>query len=104
MRHHEVSINSRISLVRRIQCRYEFKAARRAEVSDASNINVRVSPSSFILTLERLVEADRVSGSNALNMADNCSFLENFSRTVAFALIYRTSHSRPDTTILGPTS
>lgn len=73
-------------------------------MSDALKINVKVSPSLLTVTLERLVEAERVSGSNALNIADNCSSFGSFSRTVAVAHIYGTCHSKLDATILGPIS
>jgi len=49
-------------------------AALNAGVSVASKVSLRLLPSFVILTLERLVNEVRVSGSNALNTDSNCSF------------------------------
>jgi len=47
-------------------------AALNAEVSVASKVKFRLSPSFVILTLERFVTEVRVSGSNALYTDSNC--------------------------------
>jgi len=47
-------------------------AALSADVSVASKVRFRLSPSLVIFTLERLVNGVRVSGSNALNMDSSC--------------------------------
>jgi len=48
-------------------------AALNAEVSVASKVKFRLSPSLVTFTLERLVNEVWVSGFNALNMDSNCS-------------------------------
>jgi len=78
-----------VSFVKRIQCKYEFTAALKADVSFAmkTNVSINALSSLAIVTFERLVTELRVSGSKALNTADSCFFVGNLIRIVAVALI-----------------